>query len=116
MSDILNRDHVPKVETLFRLADSFETSRVAVLYLAGHLDLGAAAEESASLAKEDPLVRELVEEFRKVPDEWKEVVVEHVSHMARMASRPAVHIIGGEEAEGEPQDKQEEEGPSSRVA
>ena len=37
ISDILNKDYIPKVEALFRLADYFGTSRDTILRLAGHL-------------------------------------------------------------------------------
>ena len=37
LSDMLNKGHIPKVETLFRLADYFEIPREQVLRMAGHL-------------------------------------------------------------------------------
>jgi transcriptional regulator with XRE-family HTH domain len=98
ISDILRKGHVPKVDTLFRLADYFHVSRERVLRLAGHLpptaDAGAEGE-----AAEDPLVEALVNEFRRVPDEWKEVAVEQVAQFRRLAELRPVHIIGEEEEE-----------------
>lgn len=38
LSDMMNKDHVPKVELLFKLADYFETPRNRVLELAGYLE------------------------------------------------------------------------------
>jgi transcriptional regulator with XRE-family HTH domain len=100
ISDILRKGHVPKVDTLFRLADYFHVSREQVLRLAGHLppipDAGAEAEAGEY---DDPLVQALVEEFRRVPDEWKELVVEQVAQYRRMAELRPVRIIGDEEAE-----------------
>ena len=37
LSDMMNKDHVPKVEILFKLADYFNTPRNRVLELAGYL-------------------------------------------------------------------------------
>jgi transcriptional regulator with XRE-family HTH domain len=102
ISDILNKDHVPKVETLFRLADYFNVSREQVLRLAGHLPT-AASEPSADLSQEsDPLVRELLAEFRRVPDEWKPVAVAQVAHFRRLAEIRPVRYVGesAEEEEG----------------
>ena len=112
LSAILARGHVPKVETLLRLADYFETPREEVLRLAGHLPPRPAdpAAMETSPAAQDHLVRELLEEFRKVPDEWKEMAIAHVELVAQMAQRPPVRIIGDDPAEQEaPSDAQEDE-------
>ena len=53
ISDILNKGHVPKVETLFRLADYFETPRDAVLRLAGK---GFLLHESRATLELDPVL------------------------------------------------------------
>lgn len=37
LSEILHKDHIPQIEILFRLAEHFNTSRVEILILAGHL-------------------------------------------------------------------------------
>lgn len=97
ISDILRKGHVPKVETLFRLADYFHVSREQVLRLAGHLSPAAGADAEAE-ADEDPLVEALLMEFRRVPDEWKEVAVQQVAQFRRLADLRPVHIIGEEPA------------------
>jgi transcriptional regulator with XRE-family HTH domain len=105
ISDILNKDHVPKVETLFRLADYFNVSRERVLRLAGHLPPTADAEPPAAHSQEnDPLVRELLAEFRRVPDEWKPVAVAQVAHFRRLAEIRPVRYVG------ESTEEMEEEG------
>jgi transcriptional regulator with XRE-family HTH domain len=98
LSDILRKGHVPKVDTLFRLADYFHVSREAVLRMAGHLppDADAGAE---SEAYEDPLVEALMDEFRRVPDEWKPVVVEQVAGYRRLAELRPPRFIGEDEGE-----------------
>lgn len=48
---------------------------------------------------EEPWVRELVEEFRKVPDEWKEEALRQVQFVRQMATRPATRFIGEDEKE-----------------
>jgi transcriptional regulator with XRE-family HTH domain len=103
ISDMLNKGHLPKVETLFRLADFFGVSREQVLRLAGHLP-PAPAESSD---EEDALVQALLAEFRRVPDEWKPVVVQQVAQFRRLDElRPRVI---GEEPEEEQDDEAAEE-------
>jgi transcriptional regulator with XRE-family HTH domain len=96
ISDILRKGHVPKAETLCRLADYFHVSRERVLRLAGHLP---PVVDPDAEKQEDPLVQALIEEFRRVPDEWKEVAVEQVAQFRRLAELRPVRIIGEEEAE-----------------
>jgi transcriptional regulator with XRE-family HTH domain len=93
LSEILNKGHVPKVETLFRLADYFETPRVEVLRVAGHLP--PTGDPGVDVADE-PLIRELVEEFRQVPDEWKPVAVEQIAQFRRLAELRPVRMVGEE--------------------
>jgi transcriptional regulator with XRE-family HTH domain len=113
ISDMLNKGHVPKVETLFRLADYFEMPRDEVLRLAGHLP-PATGDTSAGTSREDEaLIRELLAEFRRVPDEWKAVAIEQVAQFRRLAQLRPVHLIGdGEEteAQGSGDAGEEEEG------
>jgi transcriptional regulator with XRE-family HTH domain len=101
LSEILNRGHVPKVETLFRLADFFGTSREDVLRLAGHLPPSTIGGEAATElgGADEALVRELLEEFRRVPDEWKPVAIEQMAQFRRLAELRPVHFVGEEEGE-----------------
>jgi transcriptional regulator with XRE-family HTH domain len=92
LSEILNKGHVPKVETLFRLADYFRTPRTEVLRVAGHLPPSGVAADLA----DEPLIRELVEEFRQVPDEWKPVAVEQIAQFRRLAELRPVRLVGEE--------------------
>ena len=96
ISLMLREGYVPKVETLFRLADFFHVSRERVLRLAGHLP---PAVDPDAEQPEDPLVEALIAEFRRVPDEWKEVAVQQVAQFRRLAELRPVRIIGEEEAE-----------------
>ncbi|MEJ2736443.1 MAG: helix-turn-helix transcriptional regulator [Anaerolineae bacterium] len=97
ISGILHRGHIPKIETLFRLADTLDTSRERVLRLAA--DLPPDPEDDD--APDDYLIPELLEEFRQLPDEWKLAALEQVETLRRLAERPPVRIIGGEEEEGD---------------
>jgi len=101
LSEILNKGHVPKVETLFRLADYFQTSRVEVLRVAGHLP--PEGDPGADVADE-PLIRELVEEFRQVPDEWKAVAIEQMAQFRRLAELRPVRMVGEEPSTAEGSD------------
>lgn len=47
--------------------------------------------------EQDASIRELVAEFRLVPDDWKEEAIRQVQFIARMATRTPAHIIGGED-------------------
>lgn len=99
ISDILRKGHVPKVETLFRLADYFHVSRERVLRLAGHLPPGAEPEAEGT-DQEDPMVEALLHEFRRVPDEWKEVAVQQVAQFRRLAELRPARVVGEEAEEG----------------
>ena len=109
VSDMLRKGHVPRMETLFRLADYLETPREEVLRLAAQIPL---SEEEA--AEGEPLVQELVEEFRKLPEEWQEVVLDQVMTYARLVSLPRSRIVG--EKEGEEREERREEKGESRAA
>jgi len=103
LSDIINKGHVPKVETLFRLADYFHASREQVLRAAGHLPPpdsphGESVEDDVTWMQSNDLVRALLREFRRLPDEWKPIAVELVAAFRRLAEmRPAPSGAGDEE-------------------
>jgi transcriptional regulator with XRE-family HTH domain len=92
--NILHKDHIPKVETLFRLADGLEVSREMVLRLAGYLPQSSPQENRPSEQIRGPLVQELLDEFRKLPEEWKPIVLNQVETFVRLANLPSVHIVG----------------------
>ena len=46
---------------------------------------------------EEPWVRELVEEFRQVPDEWKEEALRQVHFVRQMSTRPSARFVGENE-------------------
>ncbi len=106
ISQIIRKGHIPKLETLFRLADFFDAPREFVLHLAAGLPPSAESRPSEA-QEEEYLTRELLHEFRRVPDEWKPVVIEQVELIRRLAERPLVRIIGGE-SEDQPQEEARE--------
>jgi transcriptional regulator with XRE-family HTH domain len=99
ISDIIRKNHVPRLETLFRLADYFDTPREQVVRLAAQMPL----ESDESDGDDEIMVAELLEEFRKVPDAWKPVVLDQVAWLRRLAEQPPAHIIGEENSEAERQ-------------
>ncbi|MGC9336279.1 MAG: helix-turn-helix domain-containing protein [Anaerolineae bacterium] len=100
ISDMLNKGYVPKVETLFRLADFFAVSREQILRLAGHLPPAEGGVGDRDEA--DALVQALLDEFARVPDEWKPVAVQQMAQFRRLDElRPR---IIGDEAEEEERD------------
>lgn len=47
--------------------------------------------------EDDPLLLELVEEFRQLPDEWKEEAIAQLGVFRRLATLPAARMVGDEE-------------------
>jgi transcriptional regulator with XRE-family HTH domain len=92
ISDILRRGHVPKLDTLFKLADHFDTPRERLLRLAA--DLPPVPERLAQEEDDAYLLGELLAQFRRVPDEWKPVAVDQVALLARLARRPPARFVG----------------------
>ena len=89
ISDILNKGRIPTAGVLFRLADCFVTSHREILQIPGILpydDELPGAETAGS--DEHPLTWQLVEEFRKVPDEWKHEAVGQMRMFLRLAKTP----------------------------
>ena len=54
----------------------------------------AVGEPQENYIIDDTLTAELLAEFDKVPEEWKQEAVRQVMFVARMATRPPVRIIG----------------------
>jgi hypothetical protein len=105
LSSILHEGHIPKLVTLFRLADFFHTPRLDVVRMAA----GEELEETGVEGREDEaLVNKLVREFQRLPAEWKLEAVAQVEMMNRLnelSARGQAHIIG-EEAEDEDGDEE----------
>ena len=100
ISDILRMGHIPRIDTLIRLADYFDTPREAVLSIAAGRPLKPLAGRPAPSAQDDDyLIDELLEAFRQVPDEWKQDALAEIEMWARLASRRGIHIIGEEDEE-----------------
>ena len=57
----------------------------------------AIGEPTAGYDIDEPLIPELLEEFRQVPDEWKEVAVQQMTQFRRMAELRPVRFVGEEE-------------------
>lgn len=90
MSDILTKGHIPRIDTLNRLADHFDVPRENVLRIAAGLPEPAPEND-------DYLIDELTEAFRHLPDDWKEDALAEVKSRVRLASRQRPHIIGAED-------------------
>ena len=99
ISDIVRKEHVPKTSTLLRLADYFGTPRAQVLFMAAGVPypLADGSREWSADAEDEFLIRELIAEFRRIPDEWKVDALAQLQFMSRLAQRPRMRIIGGEE-------------------
>jgi transcriptional regulator with XRE-family HTH domain len=106
LTEILRYGHVPRLELLFRLADYFDTPREYVLRLAARMEI----EDSQPVGETEYLRHELLEEFRKVPDEWKEEAIRQVELVARLTNRPAVRLVGEEDGEERGERREERDG------
>ena len=115
ISDMLNKGHIPRAETLFRLSDFFDAPRERVLRLAGYLPPDV-DDEVHSGTSDDYLVPELVDLFRKVPDEWKPEALAQMRILVRLANQPQVRIIGEEVLDSGETRVQEDEHVGSQAA
>lgn len=98
VSDILHKGHIPRIDTLIRLADYFDTPRELVLRIAAGLpSQPLTGRPAASPQGDDYLIDELNEAFRQIPDEWKLDALAEVQSWVRLASRQRPHIIGAED-------------------
>ena len=99
LSGILQKDHIPRLEALFRLADHFGTDRTEILQLAGHLQRDDEPSGGRPQPAGDYLVEELLDAFHKVPEGWKEEVISQLEIFCRLAERPPYRLIGDEDTE-----------------
>jgi len=103
VSDILTKGHAPRIDTLIRLADYFDTPCEAVLRIAAGLPfkpltgrpIGRA--NRASPQDDGYPIDELLEAFRQIPEEWKQKALVEVESWARLASRQGIHVIGADD-------------------
>ena len=56
----------------------------------------AVADPAVAYNADDILIPELLEEFRQVPDEWKETAIRQIAELRRAGKPPAPRIIGEE--------------------
>jgi transcriptional regulator with XRE-family HTH domain len=107
ISDILSKGHIPRVETLFRLADYLDIDRVEMLHISGHVKRADQLPGAEAAGRDDDhLTWQLIQEFRRVPDEWKGEAIQQVAMFTRLAKLPPTgfqpaHIIGDEDEENE---------------
>jgi len=98
VSQMLNQDHIPRIEILFRLADYFHTPREQILRLAARMPIG----DEPPPEDDHYLVEELVDEFRQVPDEWKEEALRQIQLIRRLSTQPPARFIGEQEPDHDP--------------
>ena len=95
VSDIINKGHIPKVDTLFRLADYFDVSREQVLRLAGHLPPHPLV-ENYDLSIRVKL-QQLAEIVSRLPPSLKERTMDQLINLAEFvesAGQDDVDILG----------------------
>lgn len=104
LSEILTKGHIPRIETLLRLADYFEVSHLEILMAAGAISpadrLPGAPEPGQNGPDESLLEWRLIDEFRHLPAEWQGAAVEEIQWMRRLAKVERYRLIGGEPEEG----------------
>jgi transcriptional regulator with XRE-family HTH domain len=90
VNNIMRKGHIPRIETLFRVADYLGVDRVEMMVLAGLLRpadqlLREGHRPPPQPPADDPLVMQLLEEFRRVPDEWKPELIQVARLFQRLA-------------------------------
>ncbi len=105
LSEILTKGHVPRVDTLLRLADTFEVSHLEILMASGAITsadrLAGAPQPGQDPVDESLLEWRLLDEFRRLPPQWREGAVEQIQWMRRLAKMEKLRIIGDEPPEPE---------------
>lgn len=109
ISDIIRRGHIPKIDTLIRLADHFGTPPEYVLRLAADLPPESSGAGPAPDPDDDYLIQELVDEFRKIPDDWKPEALAQVQMFVRLSNLPSVRYIGEDQLSPEPEEPARED-------
>jgi transcriptional regulator with XRE-family HTH domain len=100
INDILTKNHIPKIETLFRIAGALDTSHLDILLITGHLrradTLPGAPQPGQDHHDEDDLEWQLLYEFRKLPANVQPEAVNQIRWIARLSSRPRYRLVGSE--------------------
>ena len=103
LNDILRKGHIPKVETLTRLAAALDASPVEVLFISGHLRSGDTLPGTPTTPPdhdaEANLEWQLIEEFRRIPRDSEPDALAEFRTIVRTLKRPRIHLIGDEPAE-----------------
>ena len=98
LNEILLRAHMPKVETLFRLADALDTSHLDMLLITGHLrrgdELPGARTAPPDHEAESNMEWRLVEEFRRIPRELQPDALAAIRTISRAEKRLRYRVIG----------------------
>lgn len=102
LSHILRDGHIPRIDTLNRLADHFDVPRENVLRIAAGLPEPAPEND-------DYLIDELTEAFRQLPDDWKEDALAQVRSLVRLTQAQAPRILGAAPAD-DPHQLEEQQG------
>jgi transcriptional regulator with XRE-family HTH domain len=97
---ILRKGHIPRIDTLFRIGDYLGVDRVEMMILAGHLRRAdqlprgelhhAPLPPAEQRPQQDTLTWQLLQEFRRIPDEWKPEAIAQL----RLFQRLAKHLPG----------------------
>ena len=61
--------------------------------------VGGSDPPAAYTLEDDAFVRELLEEFRQVPDEWKEVAIQEFRRVRRFSELPTTRFVGEDNEE-----------------
>lgn len=103
LNDILRKGHIPKVETLTRLATALDASPVEALLVSGHLRSGdqLLGDQTAQPGRETEANLEwrLIQEVRRVLPEDRPGALAEFRTIVRTLKRPRYRLVGGEEAD-----------------
>jgi transcriptional regulator with XRE-family HTH domain len=99
---ILRKGHIPRIETLYRIADYLGADHLHILQVAGHLrradqlprdpidytPMPRSARQPQQDQDQDPLAWQLLQEFRRLPDPWKPELIQIARLLQRLAKHP----------------------------
>ena len=105
----LKRPPLPAVEEESEALSILRSLSASLRHAAMTMLRALAREETGTtqtpyIARDDAYIRELVQEFDKVPDEWKGVAIDEIRRVQRFSTLPAARLIGedNEEKRGAP--------------
>ena len=105
LSEMINKDHIPRVELLFKLADYFDTPRNDVLMLAGYLE----QEDENSV---DPDLQRIADNLIALWREVRELDPDAAERLTGIAVLQAEMVLAAARSKAKRQEREKESASS----